>query len=409
VALYLAKKNSKMEPDRSTQVEITPILFDEVSRLLWIWVPAFQTKTSSPEELILWNPEVAQTGAIDLASMDPRLVYRGLVGLRISSAAVKEHRAQMAGPALDAAPWPSGLNSLREVVDAIPANEPNSSSSSLVKSVVLCIVTPQRSYKPTEELSLWLEHTAVPTAELSLGTNSGFAASMTYRPALFKELADIVKTRRIVFLLGGPYSYVSEFIDGFCQYILVEEQSSVKHVVVKYDVRAFGDLCQSNVAKMLPYHHLDCLFASIAYCAVKRMRPSGTEIRGFFTAEMAGAPQKFAELYLKKATQHRNQWDSTRHFLGFLTGALKKSEFNGHLTIMLPFDSIAEVINGEDGEGVRPHLWEGLGALREKFANERDSVPGLGLVFTAPRLALDDTVEDKLLRHSILVLPALSY
>ena len=175
---------------------------------------------------------------------------------------------------------------------------------------------------------------------------------MRRRPHLFKELAQLVTERRLVLLLGSEKSYLSDFVEGFQDYIQTCECESCEgltHIRAYLQPEHFQSIYESSNLLPPQFRIIDCLFASLAFAAANGLKESmGKFVPPVFTPEMVGNPVDFARPYLSKAPLHSDYHECVNDFMNFLNNAAQVSGLNGKITIFLPFYAVEEVINGDE-------------------------------------------------------------
>ncbi|MBI5504842.1 MAG: hypothetical protein HY899_08555 [Deltaproteobacteria bacterium] len=391
----------------SPRYDASIVHVDDSSCDVWLWVPELHApKEVQDTTRYVWNSGLQGAEPLRFSQLDPDACYRGLVRLVVGRETLAAQRSSLSVANVRPAPWPDTGTTLKDAVDALP-DKPQQGAIEILRSIVLHAAS---QYRQAGHASLqsWLASTALPTARGDLATPGGFAEAMRHRPSLFAELEYLLPERRMVFLVGGKQSYLPEFIDGFQDYIEARCSDHLKHVIVRFESAAFLHILDKCLTIPPPaLAALDCLFASLAFVAASGLKQTtGRFLPGIFTPEMVGNPASFARSYLRDARLHQEHWDCIRDFLSFLSNAATASGITNRITVFLPFYTVEEAINGDDSP--RHHLWEGLGALRQRLERQPDDCPQLGLLLAAHDLPIDRATEPLFVRHAVLRIPPLS-
>jgi hypothetical protein len=398
-------------PDSAPRFTAWAIHVDQKRHSVWFWVPELSTlqRPTDQIKLYVWNQLKDAKTPLNFSSVDERFRYSGLVQVEVSKETLSAQRSSLMTEEIEPAPWPNTAKTLQDVIDEInPSQDPNEALR-VAKGVVLHLITKYDRLNSLTSLQDWLASIAIPKVNVEIATSVGFEEFMRSRPHLFKELAGLVPERRIVLLLGSRQSYIKEFLEGFQEYIQTkccERCERLTHVTARFNPSDFQKIFDKSALRPRLYRMLDCLLASLALAAVKGLKSiTGAFLSDIYTADMVDDPVEFASVYFGRAKQPASYWECVDNFLGFLSAATMKAGLTGKITIFLPFETLEEIINGNDVS--HRELWEGLGALRLQLNKDPDTCPELGLIVAANYHPIDVMIGQSV-KFAVLRIPPLS-
>jgi hypothetical protein len=242
-----------------------------------------------------------------------------------------------------------------------------------------------REIQNGEPLTTLLKH----RSELNSSDMSDFITIMeTARRDLYSELLEVVREQKLVFLTGGPSSFLPAFVHGFFRSELPGGPYNRLRIIVS---ASEYDKFLSFYPKDFHSPDLDAFFALVAQHSLVQLwhsKPHQRRLKpGIFSLETLNDSERFCREYTLKRNGDGGHVECVKTFFAVLARALKELAWKDSLTLLLPFEGIEEVINRRDFRNGEK-LWGALGVMQKALTSRTLACENLGLILQAQRLPL---------------------
>jgi hypothetical protein len=247
---------------------------------------------------------------------------------------------------------------------------------------------------------------------------------------LFSELIKAIEERRLVFVLGGRKSGVSEFLGQFKE-ILPTQSSNGTHLTADFNGVIFSEI-SAVVRSSALMNGLNCepditsLFITLAYAAYLGLLGSDTAKKdslALYVPRKAGDHcEQFVLAYLHKLSLIGSDSDpQVQAFIQFIGGMMKAAGRANTLTVILSISGFADWLREkrarDKASDIERSLWRALKSFTlANYDAAGQPRPGssmytfsdsIGIVVEIHRLAVAELAEG-FCRHSVLIIPPYS-
>lgn len=243
---------------------------------------------------------------------------------------------------------------------------------------------------------------------------------------LFKELIDAIELRRLVFVLGGRKSGVSEFLDQFKD-VLPKQKPNGTHLTAAFNGATFGDIYDfikdGALLKGLTCEpDITSVFITLAYAAYVGLLGSDTtdqdSLASFIPAIASEHPEQFVVKYISKLSLITSAAVQVEAFIQFIRDMMKAAGRADTLTVILSISGFADWLREkrarENVGDIERSLWKALKSFTlSNYDGKGEPKPksmmykfadSIGIVVEIHRLAVAELAEG-FCKHSVLIIP----
>jgi hypothetical protein len=422
-----ALRIGNFEDDRVSWLGKADILyFDRLNFQIWAWLPSAQ-----PGNYVgLGSPEPIELGPVHREAGN-------MIRVRLDSEQFMVAEEKLGNePLLWLDPLPFEANDLdRLSLQGISVSAYLGVAQPSTQTLRCVAWWAARCHKIVERngLEQWLA--GVSWNEIATGVRSGNDVMIRRDAHLFTTLKQTIESRRLVLILGGIESGLTQFLDQFKEQ-LASLNPVAKQFTADFDIDRFNEMHEylEQQQKDRRLEGLDpispdtgAIFASLAYTAYQNIVDApDTDSSGlskFIRSSAATQPNVFMQKYLGELSAGGTQYSSeVEFFLTFLCRLIDAADHENTITVLLSFPRLFQWLTTKldvrTASRIVRHLWSDLKAFnRANYDSETGApkagaqvsnlTPKVGILVELRQLPLED-VATGFCKGSVLTLPPFS-